>query len=102
MNIVFRPKFLEDLTREELWLMEHASVEVADRWHESLGATVDFLAAQPHMGRERRDVIFPGLRSWGVQNFRRWIIFYGVRQDGGLVLFRVVSGTMNLYALAFD
>ncbi len=41
-----------------------------------------------------------GIRSWRVNDFERWLIFYGVRDDI-LVLYRVVSGTMNLPKLRF-
>ena len=63
--------------------------------------TMNFLAAHPLFGRERRDLKFPGTRSWLVHDFERWVIFYGVR-DKELVFYRVVSGTMNIYALRFD
>lgn len=101
MNRFVRPQFLDDLTREELYLLEHAGVEIADRWHEALWDTIEFLDAQPLTGRARPDLKFPGVRSWRVNGFERWLIFYGVR-DNDLVLYRVVSGTMNLYALRFD
>jgi hypothetical protein len=47
------------------------------------------------------DLDFPGIRFWGIKGFRRWVVFYGVRGDD-LILFRVVSGTMNRYVLGFD
>jgi plasmid stabilization system protein ParE len=100
MQVFYRPKFLEDMTREELWLMEHVSPEIADHWHQAVVDTIDFLRSHPRFGRERSDLAFPGVRSWGVENFRRWIVFYGLR-DEALVLFRVVSGSMNLQILDF-
>jgi hypothetical protein len=81
--------------------MEHASPEIADRWHEAVWETLAYLQTHPRFGRLRKDLKFPGIRSWGVKRFQRWLIFYGMRDDA-LVFFRVVSGTMNLYALQFD
>jgi hypothetical protein len=101
MNLLHRPAFYEDMAREEIWLLEHAGAEIADRWHESVVGTIAFLDEHPLFGRARRDLDFPGIRSWGVQGFRRWVVFYGVRGDD-LILFRVISGTINLYVLGFD
>ncbi len=101
MKLLVRPKFYEDITREEIYLLEHAGEETADRWHESLWRTIEFLATQPLVGRARTDLKFTGIRSWRVDDFERWLVFYGVRRND-LILFRVVSGTTNLYALTFE
>jgi plasmid stabilization system protein ParE len=98
MNFIYRPEFLEDMAREELYLLEHAGVEIAGAWHEALWETLGFLNQTPLTGRLRTDLKFSGIRSWRVSRFERWIVFYGVREQD-LVFYRVVSGTMNLYAL---
>lgn len=95
-----RPAFYHDIAREELWLLERAGAEVADRWHGSLWKTIQFLEQHPFIGRERRDLKRKGVRSWRVRNFERWLIFYGVQEDT-LGLYRVVSGTMDLLRLKF-
>lgn len=74
---------------------------MADRWHAALGETIAFLRKNPLLGRVRADLEFPGIRSWQVEEFGRWIVFYGVRDDT-LILCRMVSGAMNLLALRFD
>jgi plasmid stabilization system protein ParE len=101
VNVRVRPAFYEDLAREQLWLLEHASAEVADRWHEAVWATIQFLERNPALGRIRSDLDRPGIRSWRVNDFKRWLIFYGERDDD-LILFRIVSGAMNLPALAIE
>jgi plasmid stabilization system protein ParE len=101
MKLHVRPAFYEDVTREEFWLLEHAGTEIADRWHEKLLRTLAFLQKNPLVGRIRKDLKFSGIRSWRVSEFDRWIIFYGVR-DKTLVIYRVVSGTMNLPALQMN
>lgn len=101
MKRLFRPQFRADIYTEALWLMDNASVEVAERWKDSLRITIRFLGKNPFVGRERKDLEFSGIRSWGVQGFRRWIIFYEVR-GANVVFHRVVSGTMNLYVLTLD
>jgi plasmid stabilization system protein ParE len=101
MIALFRPQFRTDIYREALWLMDHASMDVAQRWKDGLRITIRSLCKNPFMGRERKDLEFSGIRSWGVQGFRRWIIFYEVR-GASVVFHRVVSGTMNLYVLTLD
>jgi len=101
MNRRVRPAFYLDIVNEELWLLEHAGGEIADRWHESLWKTIEFLEKHPFIGRQRRDLKHRGIRSWRIQGFERWLIFYGVRDDA-LVLYRVVSGAMNLLKLRFQ
>ena len=56
MNRFVRPAFYHDLAREELWLLEHAGAEIADRWHEAVWQTLEYLAAHPRFGRERWDL----------------------------------------------
>lgn len=101
MNLFYRPRFWQDMADNEFWLMENASPEIADRWHDALMATVQELERNPFFGRERRDVAHADIRSWLVKSFPRWVIFYAVRGDD-LIFFRVVSGTMNIHALRFD
>ena len=96
-----RPAFFLDVAAEELWLLEHAGADIAGRWHESLWKTIEFLDQHPFIGRERRDLKHNDIRSWRIEGFERWLIFYGVRDDV-LVLYRVVSGTMNLLKLRLE
>jgi plasmid stabilization system protein ParE len=96
-----RPAFYLDIAGEELWLLERAGAEVADHWHESLWQTLDFLAAHPHIGRERRDLKHHGIRSWRIKGFERWLILYEIRDDA-IVFYRVVPGSMNLSDLSLD
>ena len=100
MKRAVRPRFYLDITEGELWLLEHAGSEVADRWHESLWTTIEFLESHPFVGRERLDLKHKGIRSWRIKGFERWLIFYGVRDDF-IVLYRVVSGTTDLFKLKF-
>ncbi len=96
-----RPAFYLDIEQAELWLLEHAGAEIADRWHEALWGTIVFLGEHPFIGRERRDLKHRGVRSWRIRGFERWLVFYGVRDDV-LVLYRVVLAAMNLPLLSFD
>ncbi len=102
MQAVRRPRFLLDLAEELTWLDQKAGAEVAERWYQSLLATMNDLRQRPHLGRERRDLKPKGIRSWRVKQFPRWLIFYSLREDGALVFLRVRYGTMNLTRLRME
>jgi plasmid stabilization system protein ParE len=101
MTLHTRPGFYQDITREQLWLLERAGPEVAELWRLAVLATIEFLQTHPFVGRDRKDLKQPGVRSWRVNRFRRWLIFYTVRDDV-LILHRVIYGTMDLPKAIFD
>ena len=101
MNLIVRPQFYLDIEEEVYWLLDNAGAEVAERWHDAVWQTIEFLKTQPQTGRERKDLKQPGIRSWRVQHFSRWLIFYGLRPHD-LILYRVRSGLMNLVVLQMD
>jgi toxin ParE1/3/4 len=96
-----RPQFLLDLAEELTWLNQKAGPEVAERWYDTLCATIEQLQKHPGLGRRRRDLKPDGIRSWRVQGFARWLIFYIERPDA-LVFLRLRQGTMNLVVLEMD
>jgi plasmid stabilization system protein ParE len=98
MKAFARPAFYQDVEREQLWLLENVGSELADKWHEAVWETIWYLASHPEFGRLRKDLKFDGIRSWRVNGFKRWLIFYGVRENT-LVLYRVVGGQMDLTTL---
>ena len=102
MNAVRRPQFLLDLAEELTWLRDNAGADVAERWYESLLATIQFIRKNPHVGRERKDLRPAGIRSWRIREFPRWLVFYGVPSEGRIVFFRVRSGTMNLVVMKME
>lgn len=101
MQLSARPQFYFDVAEEVEYLATKAGAETALRWQESLNDTVANLLAHPLLGRPRTDLQPPGIRSWRVEKFRRWLIFYAVREDT-LVLLRVRYGMMDLPALEFE
>jgi toxin ParE1/3/4 len=57
--------------------------------------TFEFLAANPGLGRPRPEFGHEGVRSWRVDGFRRYLIFY--RQlPGKIQIWRVLHGTRDL------
>ena len=101
MKLNVRPLFYSDLEETVAYLSEVASSEIARRWAQAVWHTVDELNQHPLFGRERRDLPFPGVRSWRVMGFARWLIFYGLKAES-IVFYRVKHGAVNLVKLDFN
>jgi len=55
----------------------------------------EFLARNPGLGRRRADLGFPEVRSWRVDGFRRYLIFYRELPDR-IQIWRVLHGARDL------
>jgi len=83
--------FLRDATRTALRMEQP---DAGQRFLVALDESVKQLLAQPELGRFRPEVK-PGLRSWAVERFGNWIIFYRVDKES-LRLVRVLHGARDL------
>jgi plasmid stabilization system protein ParE len=101
MELVIRPQFYLDVAEEVENLARRANPQTAVRWHAAVERTIKQLALHPRIGRQRTDLKPAGIRSWRVDHFRRWLIFYEVRESR-VVLLRVRYGMMDLAALEFE
>ena len=101
MKLFVRPRFYSDLEESVAYLSETAGPEIARRWASAVWHTADELNQHPFFGRERRDPPFPGVRSWRVMDFTRWLVFYGLKPKG-IVFYRVKHGAVNLVKLDFN
>ncbi len=102
MKVAKRPRFLLDLAEELTWLKDSAGADVAERWYDALVVTIQFLRKNPYVGREREDLRPAGIRSWRIRGFPRWLVFYGVSDEGMVVFYRIRSGTMNLVVMEME
>ncbi len=102
MQVCKRPRFLLDLAEELTWLNDKAGANIATAWYQSLKATIRQLERHPFLGRERKDLSPPGIRTWRVMDYPRWLIFYGIDEGGNIVLYRIRRGTMNLVVLKME
>ena len=57
--------------------------------------TFEFLAGNPGVGRQRADLGFPEIRSWRVEGFGRYLIFYRELPDR-IQIWRVLHGARDL------
>jgi plasmid stabilization system protein ParE len=80
------------------YLAAKASAEAAARWHEEVMATVMRVEKQPDLGRLRRNLHPPDIRSLRLERFPRYLLFYRWRA-GFVEVLRIKHGMMNLPAL---
>jgi toxin ParE1/3/4 len=59
--------------------------------------TFEFLAQNPGAGRRRANLGFPEVRSWSVQGYRNYLIFYREMADG-VQIWRVLHAAQDLPA----
>jgi toxin ParE1/3/4 len=73
------------------------NLDAADRFLESAYATFQELARMPGMGRTRTfpDARLHNLRSFRIQGFENYLIFYAPIQDG-VEVFHVLHGARDL------
>jgi toxin ParE1/3/4 len=71
------------------------SQTTAETFLEAAYDTFEFLAANPGLGRPRSEFGHAGLRSWQVDGFRRYLIFYR-EMPGKIQIWRVLHGTRDL------
>ena len=102
MRVFKRPRFLLDLAEELTWLNDKAGADVAAAWYQGLQATIQRLEKHSVLGRERKDLSPPGIRSWRISGFPRWLILYAIERNNHLVLYRLRQGTMNLVVLKME
>lgn len=77
---------------------ESGSVELADRFVDSLTSRFVLLARHPYVGR-RRDDIRQGLRSFPVGEY---VIFYRIAAHRNVVILDVIRGSRDVEALFGD
>ncbi|WP_395753599.1 type II toxin-antitoxin system RelE/ParE family toxin [Prosthecobacter sp.] len=71
---------------------------VARRFLEAAYDSFEFLAENPKIGRARPEFAHAGLRSWRVQGFRSYLIFYAPCGER-LQIWRVLHGSRDLQAV---
>ena len=61
----------------------------------------EFVAHNPGIGRKRADLGFPDVRSWRIDGFRRYLIFYRELPDR-VQIWRVLHGARDLHRRLTD
>jgi toxin ParE1/3/4 len=71
------------------------NVQAADRLLEAAEETFKFLARNPGTGSERNFRKLIGVRSFGIHDFRNYLVFYQ-RRGNAVVIVRVLHGMRDL------
>lgn len=71
--------------------------EMARLFLEAAYDTFEFLANNPRIGRQRGDLGFSQIRSWRIDGFHRYLIFYRELPDR-IQIWRVLHGSRDLSA----
>jgi len=101
-NFTVSPEAREDLDEIHAYISED-DLEAADRVLEAALSTFATLAGMPGMGRPRtfKHSELSGLRSFRIDGFRNYLIFYRVVSDG-VEIVRVLHGARDLDVLFSD
>lgn len=98
-RVVLRREVPDDLRSVIQFLATH-SPDAADRFAQSVEASVAQVAAMPGMGSPKhfRDRRLAGMRSWSVADFPDYLILYKPIDDG-IKVFAVVHGARRLSSI---
>lgn len=94
MKYFVRPRAWLDIEETMAYLRDEADDETAARFWQRAQETFDFLTRQPALGRPRPELKPSGLRSWRVDDFENWLVFYGIKTE--IEIYRVRHGMMDL------
>jgi toxin ParE1/3/4 len=96
-RILKRPAAIRDLVAIGRYIRREDG-EAAERFLVAAEETFHRLAVNPTLGRPRHFQRRPGLRSWQVQGFQKYLVFYKLLPDG-IEIKRVLHGARDLRRL---
>jgi toxin ParE1/3/4 len=95
MKITFSSVFEADFAGLIAYFASEVSPELSVRFENRMIQAVELIAGTPEIGRRRKELQPGDLRSFRVEGFDRYLIFYQVRADDVLFI-RVLHGAMDL------
>lgn len=98
MKTVFSSVFEEDFSGVIAYYATEVSPELSVRFENQVVECFRLISKNPELGRRRKDLAQPEMRSLGVADFENHLIFYQVRKDD-LFFVRLLHGARNLTAL---
>ena len=84
---------------DDIWYYiakESGSIDIADRFIDTVTDRFYLLARNPYIGRRRDEDLRPGLRTFPVGEY---IIVYRIQKDDEVVILHVVRGSRDIAAL---
>jgi toxin ParE1/3/4 len=101
MKTTFGPVFEDDFAEMIARFASEVSPELAIRFENRIAEAFETIARHPEIGRRRKDLSQPGIRSFRVAGFDSHLIFYQVRTED-VFFIRVLHGAMDLPAMFPD
>ena len=98
MKITFSSVFETDFAGIITYFASEVSPELSVRFENRVIHAVDLIAGTPEIGRRRKELKPGNLRSFRVEGFDSYLIFYQVRANDVLFI-RVLHGAMDLPAM---
>ena len=97
-RLVFSSIFEADFAEITVHLAQDASPKISAKWAAAVIHLVELLQRFPEMGRLRRDLHPPGIRTFVINEFPNYLLFYRLTGDE-IILLRIRHGGMDLTTL---
>jgi toxin ParE1/3/4 len=98
-EVIISPEADRELDDQADYYDRRRTPETADRWYNQARATFRFLAQNPEIGTmwpvPHRRHRLAGVRTWPVDGFDKFIVFYRP-VEGGVEILHVLRGTRDL------
>ena len=95
MKLVYRPRYLSDVSECADYLCTEANEKVAADWYRALKKALDHIQRVPEIGRIRNDLPEVEIRTLNLRKYPNYLVFYRLEKDT-IELLRVRHGMMNL------
>ena len=97
MKTVFSSVFETDFAEAVAAFAQEATISLSNRFEVRVIEAYERIAKHPQIGRRRKDLNRPEIRSFRVVGFDNYLIFYQLRADR-ILFVRLLHGAMDLPA----
>ena len=97
-RLVFGSVFEADFAEITVHFAQDASPKISAQWEAAVIHLVSLLQEFPEIGRLRRDLHPPGIRTFVINEFPNYVLFYRLTTDE-IILLRLRHGGMDLITL---
>ena len=98
MKTTFSSVFEDDFTKIITGFAGEVSPALSVRFENRIVGALELIVRQPEIGRRRKDLQQPGVRSFRVTGFESYLIFYQLRKNE-VFFIRLLHGAMDLPAM---
>jgi len=95
VKTAFSSAFEADFAQIIAYYARDVTPELSRRFENCVVETFERIAACPELGRRRKDLTHPEIRSLVVAGFENYVVFYQVRKEDVFIV-RLLHGARNL------